>query len=141
MKYRVNYLDKPSDEAIIIEAANPQTAAQLFFSQNPRNERCSIRVWDVAQHSVQDFPAVQFMDESTRAKLPVVPLQSLVTGAPWSDAPRQEEIRVVVTDIDMHFQSMVFFMVKWAFATIPAIIIICVIAIIVLAVLRAAFGS
>ena len=31
---------------------------------------------------------------------------------------------VVVTDIRMEFESMVVFMVKWAFASIPAIIIV-----------------
>lgn len=33
---------------------------------------------------------------------------------------------VVVVDISMSFWSMVVFMVKWAFATIPAILIICI---------------
>ena len=32
--------------------------------------------------------------------------------------------RVVVTDFDMSFGSMVGFMVKWAFASIPAMLII-----------------
>jgi len=32
--------------------------------------------------------------------------------------------RVVVTDVDMPFWSMVSFMIKWAFASIPAMIII-----------------
>lgn len=35
-----------------------------------------------------------------------------------------EETRVTVSDIDMRFMSMVMFMVKWAFATIPALLII-----------------
>lgn len=38
-----------------------------------------------------------------------------------------KKIPVQVIDIDMPFMSMVFFMVKWAFATIPAIIIIWII--------------
>ena len=42
-------------------------------------------------------------------------------------------MRAVITDINMRFDSMVTFMVKWAFAAIPAIIIICVIVMIVLA--------
>ena len=37
--------------------------------------------------------------------------------------------RVVVTDIHMPFWSMVVFMVKWALASIPAIIILTVIAV------------
>lgn len=35
-----------------------------------------------------------------------------------------KKIPVQITDIDMPFMSMVFFMVKWAFATIPAALII-----------------
>lgn len=37
--------------------------------------------------------------------------------------------RVAVTDIRMGFGSMVVFMVKWAFATIPALVLIWVIAV------------
>jgi hypothetical protein len=36
----------------------------------------------------------------------------------------KETNEVVVTDIKMSFPSMVIFMVKWAIATIPAIIIL-----------------
>jgi len=136
MKYRVYYLDEPSSQDIIVEAANPRAAAQQLFSERPRNERCCIRVQSgILKSSMQDFDAVQFMDESARASLPPEPpAQSSVRGDASSYAPRQEEIRrVVVTDIDMRFQSMVFFMVKWAFATIPAIIIICVIVMIAFA--------
>jgi len=35
--------------------------------------------------------------------------------------------KVVVTDIDMKFGSMVLFMVKWVLASIPAVIILCAI--------------
>jgi hypothetical protein len=35
-----------------------------------------------------------------------------------------EENRVTVTDVEMPFGSMVAFMVKWTFATIPALIIV-----------------
>ena len=38
-----------------------------------------------------------------------------------------KKIPVQVTDIDMPFMSMVFFRVKWAFATIPAVLIIWII--------------
>ena len=38
-----------------------------------------------------------------------------------------KKIPVQIIDIDMPFMSMVFFMVKWAFATIPAILIIWII--------------
>ena len=33
-------------------------------------------------------------------------------------------LKVVIRDIDMRFSSMILFMVKWAFASIPAILII-----------------
>ena len=38
-----------------------------------------------------------------------------------------KKIPVQIIDIDMPFISMVFFMVKWAFATIPAVLIIWII--------------
>jgi len=40
-------------------------------------------------------------------------------------------LHVKITDINMPFMSMVTFMVKWAFATIPAIIIITILVMIV----------
>ncbi|MHA2204102.1 MAG: hypothetical protein ACW991_10475 [Candidatus Hodarchaeales archaeon] len=48
---------------------------------------------------------------------------------------------VVVTDIKMPFGSMVVFMVKWAVATIPAIIILTVIGSLIFAVLSWIFGG
>jgi hypothetical protein len=44
--------------------------------------------------------------------------------AMMDDTPRQA---VVVTDIHMPFSSMVLFMVKWAIASIPALIILAMI--------------
>ncbi len=38
-----------------------------------------------------------------------------------------ENNKVIVTDIKMPFLSMIVFMVKWAIATIPAIIILAII--------------
>jgi hypothetical protein len=75
MKYRVYYLDEPDYLVVIVDAANHRAAAQHYFSQHPRNERYQIRVETkgVAEYSVQDFDAVQFMDESARASLPAVP--------------------------------------------------------------------
>ena len=43
---------------------------------------------------------------------------------------------VVVTDVKMSFSSMVVFMVKWAIATIPAIIILTAVGSITLGLLR-----
>lgn len=48
---------------------------------------------------------------------------------------------VVVTDVKMSFSSMVVFMVKWAIATIPAIIILTAVGSITLGILRALFGG
>ena len=48
---------------------------------------------------------------------------------------------VVVTDVKMSFPSMVIFMVKWAIATIPAIIILTAVGSITFGLLRALFGS
>ena len=47
---------------------------------------------------------------------------------------------VIIKDIQMPFWSMVKFMVKWAFASIPAIIIIALILMILGAVLGGFFG-
>ena len=47
---------------------------------------------------------------------------------------------VIVNDIQMSFGSMISFMVKWAIAAIPAMIILWLIAIIFLALLRGLLG-
>ena len=46
-----------------------------------------------------------------------------------------EEQHVVVTDIRMSFMSMVFFMVKWVIASIPAFFILAFIASIFMAII------
>jgi len=48
---------------------------------------------------------------------------------------------IVVTDIRMSFLSMVVFMVKWAIATIPALIILTVVGSLLLGILRIIFGG
>lgn len=53
----------------------------------------------------------------------------------------KEGSEVIVTDIKMSFSSMVVFMVKWAIATIPAIIILTIAGSLTLAILRLIFGS
>ena len=47
--------------------------------------------------------------------------------------------RVIVTDIQMSFGSMVVFMVKWAIAVIPAAIILSLVGFILLGVFGSAF--
>jgi hypothetical protein len=44
----------------------------------------------------------------------------------------QEKIRVTVVDITMPFSSMVFFMVKWAVASIPALTILLILGVFLL---------
>ena len=53
----------------------------------------------------------------------------------------KETNEVVVTDIKMSFPSMVIFMVKWAIATIPAIIILTVVGSITWGILTAFLGG
>jgi hypothetical protein len=53
----------------------------------------------------------------------------------------EEYNSVVVTDIKMPFSSMVVFMVEWAIATIPALIILTVIGSITLGILSAIYGG
>jgi len=48
--------------------------------------------------------------------------------------------RVVVTDFDMPFGSMVMFMVKWAFASIPAMLVLGIVAGILIAMFGALIG-
>ncbi len=52
-----------------------------------------------------------------------------------------DDRRVVVTDIRMPFWSMVTFMVKWTFASIPALIILSFVIGLIMAVLTALFGA
>jgi hypothetical protein len=52
-----------------------------------------------------------------------------------------EYSKVIVTDIKIPFRSMVVLMVKWAVATIPALIILSVIGSIIFAVLTALMGG
>jgi hypothetical protein len=53
----------------------------------------------------------------------------------------KETNEVVVTDIKMSFSSMVVFMVKWAIATIPAIIILTAVGSITWGLLNLIFGG
>jgi hypothetical protein len=53
----------------------------------------------------------------------------------------QDEQRVVVTDIRMPFWSMVVFMVKWVFASIPAMFIFSAVVGLIMGVLSFVFGS
>ena len=48
--------------------------------------------------------------------------------------------RVIVTDFEMSFGSMVMFMVKWALAAIPALIILVLIGVFAFGILGGLFG-
>ena len=56
----------------------------------------------------------------------VPPVQDVFSASATSVAldSKSESNKVVVTDIQMPFESMVIFMIKWAFASIPAAIIL-----------------
>ncbi len=56
-------------------------------------------------------------------------------------SPLDTRQRVIVTDIDMPFGSMVLFIIKWALASIPALIILWVIFVAILALLALIFGG
>ncbi len=53
----------------------------------------------------------------------------------------QDELKVVVTDIRMPFWSMVIFMVKWVFASIPAMIIFSLVIGLIMMLLSVLFGA
>lgn len=57
------------------------------------------------------------------------PVIERVVPGPTTSTPSSSQ-KVVVTDIEMPFGSMVSFMVKWAIASIPALIILTIIGLI-----------
>jgi hypothetical protein len=72
------------------------------------------------------------------------PRPASLTSTPASRQPASPSSavqRVTVVDVDMKFASMVTFMVKWAFAAIPALIIIFVISFVILLILSAFVGG
>ena len=56
-------------------------------------------------------------------------------------APLDTRPRIVLTDIDMPFGSMVVFLIKWMLASIPALIILWLIFIAIFLVLSLIFGG
>jgi hypothetical protein len=54
---------------------------------------------------------------------------------------RGGEQRVVVTDIRMPFWSMVVFMIKWVFASIPAMIVLSIVMTVLMMIAAALTGS
>jgi hypothetical protein len=60
-----------------------------------------------------------------------------LSSSPISNTKKQE---VIVTDIKMPFMSMVFFMVKWVIASIPAFIILAILVMIASAIIGSIVG-
>ncbi len=60
----------------------------------------------------------------TSGRISVTAKPAPVSSGVQTGATRLEETRIVISDINMRFGSMVVFMVKWAFAAIPAFIVI-----------------
>jgi hypothetical protein len=58
-----------------------------------------------------------------------------------SSTPPPEPSSVRIVDVNMPFGSMVGFMVKWAIAAIPAIIILAVLGFVLTAMLAGMFGA
>ena len=115
MEYRVFYSDgRPGTHLSTIDAVSPRMAAKQFFSEHPAYTARRITV-EAEDHTIEQFNATDFMDAASRAGLQPTPTSATI---------RRDETRVIITDINMRFSSMIVFMVKWAFAAIPAIIII-----------------
>lgn len=51
------------------------------------------------------------------------------------------KLEVVVSDVKVHFWSMVMLLVKWAIAAIPAVLVLYVVAVLISMGLDAIFGS
>jgi hypothetical protein len=82
---------------------------------------------------IPDIPAVEPTSPPIQTERPTLTTQP----APYSKASGSSPQQVIVTDIHMPFGSMVGFMVKWAIASIPAMIILFIIGAIIFGI----FGS
>lgn len=71
------------------------------------------------------------------------PVDTVGTAPSYTSSPSSnpQVVHVIVRDIQMSFGSMVVFILKWMFASIPAVIIMAVIMMIVTGVLGLVFGS
>jgi hypothetical protein len=100
-------------------------------------QRYDVRTHDAkgARMSEADTPPAGSPEEAPKNE----PMKVVLSGVEISEDTRS--LNVAITDIDMPFLSMVGFMVKWAFATIPAIIIIYLLVTVVGAVFGGIFGG
>ena len=91
----------------------------------------------------QTLPAVTTSIDSdtptsvSPVRMTATPIQPRVSTPPVNSAAGTQSIRVVVTDVNMRFGSMVVFMIKWVVAAIPAAIILAL----ALALISAIFGG
>jgi GYF domain 2 len=104
--------------------------------RGPYTFEALVTMWDRKELRLTD----RLRTEGTQNWLEVSRLMKSLDQAARSQSdqarnPPSFEMRVVITDIRMRFSSMVIFMVKWAFAAIPAIIIIYLIIIIIVGLL------
>ena len=62
---------------------------------------------------------------------------------PMQSGPQlqQPPMRVVVTDVDMKFGTMIVFMIKWAIAAIPATLILSLIGGVIMAIMFVILGA
>ena len=91
--------------------------------------------WSAGQ--VAGVPAAPQLVQAVPQPLPEPPPQM----APPYWQPYAPATRVVVTDFNMTFQSMVIFLVKLALAAVPALIILMFIGVLILAIFGGIFGS
>jgi hypothetical protein len=102
--------------------------------------RAALERHDKSEYTDQAFEAMRqiLTERGIDASLAGVetPQRNPLTGEVSASPSRTNVIRdVVVTDIKMPFGSMVVFMVKWAIASIPALIILFLLAALVSAIL------
>jgi hypothetical protein len=117
-----------ADSAIRDGQFDWSTLGQLLDRQQPRSEP---GLPEPSPVSAEEFPSPPLdipadpLSEPALAQPEPPPLPAARDGLP-AYAPRP--IAVTVTDVRMPFGSMVFFMVKWVIASIPALIILAAIA-------------
>ncbi len=86
----------------------------------------------VTASSATDVPAT-----ASAAKMTTSPTAPPIAALPVNSAAGMQSLRVVVTDVNMQFGSMVVFMIKWALAAIPAAIVL----VLAFALISAIFGG
>ena len=99
----------------------PQCGKEMSFSEKKRTIGGDQMIGDECGHSITVFKYDKII--SGEVKVDVKPHQAIKN--------QSNSQNVTITDIKMPFGSMVEFMVKWAVASIPAFIILCIIGLVV----------